>query len=386
MSTVKISAAILDIYDDHQGVIARSLPPELHTCKVASVDEVVNLPDHMFGLVAKTADGVLRRRFPLHDEPTRKLSAAYFTHTKHFLPEDAQMFAERKISAALEGRLHKDVAYVDLAKSRTKVADTSERIYGLVVNGRNLFPLHSPLLVKTALERFRSSVETLEPIQRWEYARNLEKRAAALGVDTAGSAIEAYTGDSLNYTTLSKAINQRKAASHGRNVDTEVLRELEQLYGLDLEPGGAESGESYAFRTKRAAALKKAQPDPSYVVGILTAFDRAADISRHQYNRGILDPCAAVYHKSSRRKLAEGPDISGITEGQLSGKFDDDFIARFLERPMQVYQGLPEPVKALLRDLAGQTQRDAPGAPVGDPTQPLNPTYSNGVSSSAVGV
>jgi hypothetical protein len=130
----------------------------------------------------KTAGGVMRRRFPLHDADSMKLSEAYFARIKDSLPSEVTEVVERKFAQAQAGDFS-DVAYVDIEKVQPKIASFPERCWGLTVNGRDHYPLHDETLVKTAAQRFPITTDNMAPEHKFLYARNIEKRASQLGVD-----------------------------------------------------------------------------------------------------------------------------------------------------------------------------------------------------------
>lgn len=407
---IKVAALTLDIYDDEKAEIARSLPAELHSVKVAEREEVDALPDRQFGLVMKTAGDAMRRRFPLHTADAVKISRAYFERTKVCLPTEAATVAEAKIAAAeralaAEGEIDtrtKDmlakVAYVDVTALKPQMAKVAfaEQHWGLTINGKNCFPLHDASLVKTALSRFPSTVGDLEPEERFIYARNIAKRAEALSVEVdAKHQVNLYTNDTVNRTALKVAIAARKQAV-GTKVSTLVLDQLHEAAGCDLEQGMVERDASFELRKSKHAAFLKTSGaiDAERIVGVLQAFDKMAGLGQHHYVRGLADPFASCFKKadcSSSATMVDGVDLSSIAPNMLQDKFDEGFVNDFAQNPVQVYQSLPDPVKAVIRQLADDAMNgvakdigapaDAavPGA-VGDPGQRLAPALSNAPS------
>lgn len=390
---IKVSALVLDIYDDSAGAIARELPAEYHQCEVASVDEISELPDRCFGLVLKTASGEIRRRYPLHTEDSLKLSEAYFERTRHLLPEEAAQAAEGKFAAAKAGEGYNDVAYVDLQGLEKKASVEEifpDRYYGLTVGDRSYYPLHDADLVKQAEARFRFTTDGMEPHHRFLYARNIEKRAQALGVELPGdSPVHHYTADQLNPDSLAQAIQQRKQAARG--VGTLVLDQLAEAAGCPVRGGELEHPDSVAFRQAKIAS-RPALPT-SQVVATLQQFDKRAGLSLYEYDRGMLDPFAAVFKSAafpgSNGMIVDGVDLAKITPEVLSSQFEDDFIQEFMANPVQVYKSLPDPVRSVIRSIAGNKmkqsgpQRSEPPvvSSAGEPMQLLAPTYSSGAAS-----
>ena len=402
---LKVSARILDIYDDEAGEIARQLPEELHTVKVAERDEIEALPDHRFGLVMKTAGGVLRRRFPLHNADAIKLSSAYFDRVKEDLHPQVVKVAERKFAnpSSLE------VAYIDvttLEPQQPKVA-FAEMHWGLTIEGHDCFPLHDESLVKLAIARFPFTINDLQPEERFLYARNITKRAETLNLPVPhGSSINLYTANELNKESLKEAIEQRKMAV-GSTVGTEILDQLAEAAGCRLEQGSIETDDSFAFRQAKQASVRPLPVDR--VITVLQHFDKLAGLNSMHYLRGMLDPFAACFKSANasgvdlnRNMIVDGVDLSKIDPMMLRGKFDDSFVNSFAENPVGVYKSLPDPVKSVIRNLAEQGMSgDQPSAATptpasaainnttyppgprvgsgGDPSERLNPSFVSGL-------
>lgn len=402
---IKIAARTLDIYDDDACSIARGLPEEYHSLKIAEREEVEALPDRCFGLVMKTANGV-RRRFPLHTEDSLKLSEAYFLQVRDSLPPEAASVCEDKIAEVKAwfasdpvdreklSHAYNGVAYVDLTSLQpAKRASYADFSWGLTINGRNHFPLHDETLVKTAVSRFPFTREGLAPEQAFLYARSIQKRAEALGVDIPDtSAVNLYTSPGLNLSSLAVAIDQRKEASAAAGVDTEVLDQLAFLAGCYQEQGSLEREASHLSRQIKQASIQKL--DTERIVGILQTFDKLAGFGRQQYLRGMFDPFAACFKLAaypSTGTLVDGVDLAVVDPQELASRFDDDFVKEFLENPVAVYKSLPDPVKSVIRGLAessmgqspsGRQRQDSASTSVGstgDPLYRLDPTYVSGI-------
>lgn len=388
---LKVAAAVMDVYTDLDGSVARSLPAELHELKVTDYAELASLHDWQFGLVIKTASGV-QRRFPLHTDDAIKLSKAYFDKTKNVLHPAFVLAAEEK----LKDPSSKKVAYVDatiLEPQRAKVA-FKERVWGLTIDGQNCFPLHDETLTKTAIERYPGTMVELEPLERFIYARNIEKRASQLGISIpTSSPIRRYTSGAVNKVALRHAIEQRKEAVGGSRY-TEVLDQLATAAGCAVQRGDLESDDSFAQRAKLAS--KVTPIDAERIIGILQNFDKLAGLGQQDYLRGLADPFAACFSKAAYQDsnmIVDGVDLSGVQPEMLAqAQFDTEFIHSFMQNPCQVYMSLPAPVKAIVRDVANGTAGEAPksitsmfgGAgecqpPVsgGDPSDVLNPSFSN---------
>ncbi len=389
---IKLAARIFDIYDDGDLEIAGSLGSEFSTVKVAEVPEVRELHDSQFGLVMKTAGGELRRRYPLHDADSIKLSRAYFDRVKAQLPDEVVRVAEAKIAAAEAGKLAQtEVAYVDVTAirpAREKVAFT-EKHYGLTINGVGHFPLHDVELVKVAVQRYPFTIENLEPEERFLYARNIVKRAGSLNVRIPDDCpVHLYSNDTVNLTSLKVAIDERARILKAAGMNTTVLDQLELAAGCRPERGSIESDDSFRGREAKVAAMHQAGKslcsDPGRIVTTLQSIDKLAGITDREYLRGLLDPFAACFKNDIFTKRAalivDGVDLSTISPQALREKFDDNFVQEFSQQPAQVYRSLPNPMKEIIRQLSGDPNANTPCQGHGDPQLPLAPTLVNGLT------
>lgn len=387
---IKLAARIFDIYDDHNFEVASKLGSEFATVKVAERDEIEALHDHQFALVMKTAGGVLRRRFPLHNEDAIKLSAAYFAATRDTLPPEIVEAVEKKLANPTSA----DVAYVDatvLKPPREKVAYT-EQHWGLTIEGRNFFPLHDAELVKTAATRYPFTAEGLEPEERFLYARNILKRASALNVPISeDSPLHLYSNDEVNLESLKVAIDERKRIMKAAGLGTEVLDQLAEAAGCPIEQGDIETQASFKHRTAKLASRVRSgrMLDPARIIGTLQNVDKLASIGDAEYFRGLADPFAACFKADFYTKRAamivDGVDLSRLSLEKLAENFDPGFVQEFNQQPAQVYISLPDPIKAVIRQLAmgsaaTSTKANPTGALSGDPQVPLDPIYANSVT------
>lgn len=383
---LKVAALILDAHDDVEGKVARLLPTELHLVPLASQDEVDALPDSHFGLVMKSANGPTRRRFPLHNADAIKLSEAYFEKTREHLPEAVVKVAERKFAEAKAGVL-KGVAFVDLAKvaaaPRLEVA-ADAKVFGLTIGSTNYYPLHDAGLVKQALANYPRTISGMIPEHRFAYACNIEKQAKKFGVTVpVDSLINRYTNPTFNKEALATAIEQRKQAAYGRGTD--VLDQLAAACGITHPQTEAESRASYEGRVAKVAKNQKVSIEQT--IAVLEGFDKLAGIGELHYNRGLLDPFAACYKLAAcdTGAFVDGVNLSTINPEQLATYLNPEFLAEFQSNPVAVYQRSPDPLKAIMRDLAQKvvprTNRDGATESPGDPVNELNPVFANSITS-----
>jgi hypothetical protein len=390
---LKLASRIYDIYDDSSAEIASQLGAEYASLKIASADEIDALSDTQFGLVLKTSGGAVRRRYALHDADSLKLSRAYFDKVKSTLPEEIVICVEAKLASAEAGEEQTKVAYVDgtaLVAGKEKVA-FAEKHWGLTIDGRNMFPLHDADLVKTAESRFRGSIEWLEPEEAFLYARNIAKRAAALGVAIPlDSHINLYTGDTVNLAALKTALDDRYRIMKAAGQSIDILDQLAVAAGCEIDRGSIESQDSYARRCKIAnrMATEGISTDPAQIIRILQNVDKMAGFGRNEYLRGMLDPFAACFKLDTFTKRAalivDGIDLSCVTPDALAQKFDPEFCGQFAQQPVNAYNSLPDPMKGVLRGIAcpqqptpAATPADTTATGQSDPMQQLDPSYVN---------
>lgn len=401
---IKIAARVFDIYDDANLVVARELGSSLGGLKVAERDEVEGLPDRHFGLVMKTAGNVVRRRFPLHDLDSAKLSEAYFQRIRAQLPTKVAELTQAKILAALA--LHSGEAdekllphyekiatltnYVDLTALAPEKAPVkhAEKAWGLTIGGQDHFPLHDATLVKTAMARWGETIQDLAPEERMVYGRNIVKRAEALGVDVPrGHGALNYAADEINLGALKIALDERKRIIKAAEGNTTIIDQLALAAGCPLEQGPLETGDSFALRERKLAAAPNLGLRD--VIAHLQNIDKMAGIGNKDYLRGLPDPFASCLKVAAgvEETMVDGVDLSKIDRSILDAHFDEDFITEFEADPVAIYQSLPEPTKQLLRSLAesGMGSENAGAVPTqtksvgpgGDPTMRTAPQYAN---------
>jgi hypothetical protein len=391
---IKIAARIFDIYDDNGLEIASELGSEFAETKVAEVVEVQGLLDNQFGLIMKTAGGAIRRRYPLHDADSVKLSRAFFDRIKTQLPDEVVSVVETKIAAAELGELSladTGVAYVDITSlkpAREKVAFT-EKHFGLTIGGIGHFPLHDVELVKVAISRYPISVEDIDPEERFLYARNIIKRAAALEVRVPDeSPIHLYSNDTVNLGSLKLALDDRRRILKSAEISTEIIDQLEAASGCKCEQGLIESDDSFRGREAKIASMQTgslAATDPGRIISTLQSIDKIAGLNDYHYLRGLLDPFAACFKNDLFTKKAalicDGVDLSTISPDKLREKFDDSFVQEFTKNPAMIYRSLPDPMKQVIKQLSGDPNAKMdPGQGHGDPQIMLAPTHVNGLT------
>ena len=102
----KLSGLVLDIRDDHEGEVLRSifptpesLPDLVKTAQKITPELDEKLPDDLFALVLHDGDTTLRK-YACIDAGNTALSVEYFMKTAHKLPENAQKVAAANLCTA----------------------------------------------------------------------------------------------------------------------------------------------------------------------------------------------------------------------------------------------------------------------------------------------
>ncbi len=102
----KISGLVLDVYDDIEGHVTRSIfptyasiPPLVKTARAISPEEQGSLPDDVFALVLLD-NGVGLRKFACTDAGNTALSVLFFIKNAHKLPDQARVTAAQNLKTA----------------------------------------------------------------------------------------------------------------------------------------------------------------------------------------------------------------------------------------------------------------------------------------------
>lgn len=402
----KIASRLFDLYDDENLSIIRRYASSLSDVKVASHDEIQQLEDKHFGLVLKTAAGAVLRRYPIHDADATRLSRIYFDELRETLPDEIAASVQAKIAAAevvhgLSDTMPKEqakdmyelVSYIDAGKIAEVREPTAffDECWGLIVDGKRCFPLHTSELVKEAEKRFPAACADLEPHERFLLARAIEKRAQELNaVLPENSPIHRYTNPELNLDALKLALDARRPLIKAAGLSTDVVDALAYSAGCIPERGELEDDTRWNARLQKWASAPRMPVEK--IIFTLIGIDKLAGISRQHYNSGLPDPYAACFKRAAHDNptVVDGVDVSKISLDAMRAMFDESFIREFYNNPAAVYRSLPDPIRNALRALAEQGNRTpaaaggssapAPSRSGGDPRDVLAARYSNGGS------
>jgi hypothetical protein len=374
-----IAAAVLDFYDDskHELMSKIAMPAAIARAQttVLTADQHAALPDTDFGLIVLTKRAAVMRRYPVNDPGNAWLSAQYFqaTHEKLAWPArfiaakfiktacDAYGVPNSKMVAAYAARVGDDEAtsntFVEGSETGWMLRKLAEREFiekqaqaaeieafvnlpnehwGLVVRSEDgtilrKYAMPTAEYVKVAAEYFDKYAMDLSPPHRHQFARNVQARAAELEVDVSGhDLLEKWASPGWNRHVLAH-IEQRKSLLP-RNQDARSV--------LD----------------KLAASLGETSPEDA--AAALQAIDAATGLSRY-YDRGLSDPYA-----STMGKVAEGwsDEVDGMTiteadlrkeavQKKIAGYMGSSFASQFAANPVEIYESLPAPEKALIKQV-----------------------------------
>lgn len=376
---MSIAAAVLDFYDDskHELMSKIAMPAALARAQttVLTDDQHAALPDTDFGLIVLTKRAAVMRRYPVNDPGNTWLSAQYFHRTHEKLAWPARFIAAKFIKSACSaygvpsskmvdsyaarvgedeapnntfvegsesGWMLRKLAQREFIEKQATAAEVNAFVempnehFALVVRAEDgaiirKYAMPDQHHVKTAAAYFDKYAMDLLPEHRHRFARNVQARAAELDVDVSG------------HDTLTKW------ASPGWN--QHVVAHIEQRKSLLPRNQSARS-----VLDKLAASLSETSPEDA--AAALQAIDTATGLDRY-YDRGVTDPYASAMGKVATG-WSEEVDGATITETDLrkeavqkkiAGYMGSTFATQFAANPVEVYESLPAPEKALIQQI-----------------------------------
>lgn len=205
------------------------------------------------------------------------------------------------------------------------------------------YPLDDYAQVKTASAYFDEWNRHFSPAERHEFAKNMVKRAEALGIEVSDVALKYGSEKYASPAELRMALDARK------NVVDEVHQEvLNKIAGLP------------------------ATLSPDQYARLLSEFDKEASIT-HLYDSDVPDPFFSTF---GFRKVAEfsetignmtvsAMDLEYLANKRLSlvkNVFTEDFAGEFLKNPVDLYKSLPTEQRKILGNMAREQRSGAPGS------------------------
>lgn len=374
-----IAAAVLDFYDDskHELMSKIAMPTAIAGAQatVLTPEQHAALPDTDFGLVILTKRAAVMRKFPVHDPGNAWLSAQYFQNTHEKLAWPARFIAAKfiktacdaygvpssKMVAAYAARVGENEAlsnrfvegsesgwmlrklaqqeFIEKQAQATEINALTEmpnEHFALVVRSDDgsvirKYAMPDDAHVKIAAAYFDKYAMDLAPEHRHRFARNVQTRAAELGVDVS------------DHDLLSKW------ASPGWN--RHVQAHIEQRKSLLPR-----NPDARGVLDKLAASLE--ETTPADAAAALQEIDLATGLNKY-YDRGLTDPFA-----STMGKVAEGwsDEVDGvtITEADLrkeavlkkiASYMGTSFADQFSKSPVEIFESLPAPEKEVIKQI-----------------------------------
>lgn len=308
------------------------LPDYVKQAHLVEPADHARLPDHLFALIVdqdaplgQTKQAV--RLFPVPDRAHTYLQQEALRHTADRLPAAAAktaawhiaMAAQRhgvpltdKVASLAQGMAGRSNRVAQAlfeqaapgptaAQKQAAAAAESDDLYGLVKQGRRRYPLHTPALIKQAMDYLATHEGALPIADRYQLATKTAKRAQAEGLAITEK-VASYTYDGTYADTVGSAMAARTdyaraqcpeavgtLAALGASIDggAEPWKVASALAQWDQETGyqahAERVGAQDAHRALLGGATKQAALDPERT-SIRDLDDRqiAALVQRHQ--------------------------------------------------------------------------------------------------------
>lgn len=374
-----IASTVLDFYDDAQHELLRKIaaPVEMRNVptEVLGEEERDALDDNEFGLVVITKRASVLRKFPVNDPGNAWLSAQYFNDTHRKLAFPARFVAAKFIKQAcdayevpsshavdayaaraddeieantfVEGSesawMLRKLAERELLEKQATAAEMNAELelpdesFALVLHQEDgtvirKYAMPDPEHVRKAASYFDKYAMDLPPEYRHRFAVAVRNRADELDVD-----IDGHDG-----------IHKWASVTWNRHVHAH-LEQRKSLLPRHEEAAG--------ILDKLASMIDESSPED--MASALQTFDEATGLTRY-YDRGLTDPYASTMAKVSEEWSAE---IDGTTltatdlrkvasSSKLASYLGDTFAKQFSENPVEVFESLPAPEKALIKQIS----------------------------------
>jgi hypothetical protein len=205
------------------------------------------------------------------------------------------------------------------------------------------YPLDTYEQVKTAGAYFDEWHRHFMPSDRHEFARNMVKRADAIGIEVSDLARKYGSNTWAPRAEIKIALDARKTV-----VDETHQQVLDKIAGLV----GALQPDTYA--------------------ALLEEFDKEAGIT-HLYDSDVPDPFYSTYGFQKVAEFSEtignmmvsAMDLEYLANKRLSlvkNVFTEDFANDFLKNPVDLYKSLPIEQRKILGNMAREQRSGAPGS------------------------
>jgi hypothetical protein len=342
----KLAGRIIDAHDlinsplDHHKEAMRAIyekaPDYVKEASMSTRQEMSTLPDACFGLTIteKTAS---HNYYALPDKAHAWLQAQALDALSDELPEAIKTAAAKSVTLAcaryavdvpekVASLVNEDastqVSLDDCQDAGEKVAsDDDEPVYGLVVGGKNLYPIHTESLLKTAMSYLENNELSFAPPHRWQFARAIKKQAEALEVETT-ELVEKCASDDYS----------------------EALSHMLDLRRLRATPEQREALDKLASHQNKINA--------SSFADALHAWDQATAISNHM---DIPDAYESVF--SQREKIAAEDKSHSIARAvalhqqKIASYLGKGVVQELLDAPSEAYDALGEDGQEVLDNI-----------------------------------
>jgi len=347
----KLAGKIIDAHDligspleAHKEQAVRLLqqaPPFVKEARLLDPEQIERLPDAFFGLILteKTAS---RRLFPVPDWAHAWLQLAALESLADALPPEIRKVAgyhlkqaarrhglevSEKIEAIASdepcpNRL--DVSLIGLAAVKT-AAEEDGRIdadFALVIHGRRRYPIHTPELVKQAMDYFDQFELSFALPRRYAFARNVKAKAEEFGVSVS-----------------------EKVAAGAADTYAEALDSM-----LDLRRRYATDGETQALDL---LARNREPLDAVKFAELLYEWDQATQVAqRHRLPHAFASTLGQV-KEAGPTGLAVETLIRGVVkhEEKLAKYLGSGMVEQLKAHPAETYEALGEDAQEVLHQV-----------------------------------
>jgi hypothetical protein len=355
----KYAGVVLDYFDDKGATLKEKFPtvesvPSI--IKEANVLPKEKLPMEAFALIANDS-GIVMRKFACYDPGTTAMSVVYFMEHGDKLPEEAQKVAAANLVEActrfgilppktLTKTAGKKTAMVDITGKSPKpiikqASPKSDDDYAVkLADGSRHYPINSWDLVKKAEAYFGEEQIRMDPSIRRQYAKNLTKKAQAMGYPLHEEILEMGATEYASPGHLKASLEMRKVACAPHSEARTFLDEM-------LE--------------------KRSSMHPEVYAECLRRFDVQNGLDRG-WGQVVLDPWASTFgmDKTAEVVWEDGADTVtdhdlenlALNKGHLVKKnFSQGLLSEFQKDPVGVFQSMPLPQKKVFarmsRDVVG---------------------------------
>lgn len=348
----KLAGTILDSYDDPAFIDHEITKTAQSSGKLPSFESLAEMTDDSFAVIIKTASGS-HRKYPIASPALVKLSAEYFNHYGHQMPEEMRKAAHFRIRAAAKRHGVKLAGVVSKAVLDPGVYSFSlSSDHQVVSMGTEL--MDKKAAFERAQQEFLVSFGRMAPAERAIMAGRLEK----IGTIT-DTRITDYIPKSEYGPKFDEGMRQRVSVLFGDQVKLAMLQELrKELVDMDARRGAVILDEF----DKRAGLTGRTIDAYRTCWG---GFRKAAGVSGGPTQFGV-GPLEEVEYRIETLARAHADTLKFV--------LDDHIVDAFVRDPIAYYRKSTGQVKRILKDLANQVGEENPEPEV----KPSNLSYARG--------